>query len=296
MTTDKLYRGMDRAALDTQYNARATVPDIAPTLKSYADLSDTARRTLPCTLNVAYGPHPDETLDIFPGAGSVPGPVLVYLHGGYWRLLSKDDSSFMAPALTQAGFTVVAVNYSLAPAATLDDIVDQTRRALGWINQHIDKHGGNPQRLIVAGSSAGGHLAGMTLLQGWQARYGVDPRAIQGAVLLSGLFDLTPIVHTHINEWMRLTVTDARRNSPMLDLPGTGPHILVSHGTNETAEFKRQSMDFLAAWRARGLPGEYVDMPGTHHFDLVLSLNDPGSALVRALVKLAETLTDPLPQ
>jgi arylformamidase len=116
------YPPMDRAALDLQYNARATVPDIAPMLHDYASISAQARATLPCTLNLAYGPHPDETLDIFPAQGNSPGPVLIYLHGGYWRLLSKDDSSFMAPTLTQAGITVVAVNYSLAPAVTLDHI------------------------------------------------------------------------------------------------------------------------------------------------------------------------------
>ncbi len=295
MTTHSLYRGLDREALDVQYNARATVQDIGPTLKSYAELSETARRTLPCALNVAYGPHPDETLDIFPGATEQPGPVLIYLHGGYWRLLSKDDSSFMAPALSQKGITVVAVNYSLAPAVTLDHIVDQTRRALGWISKHIAQHHGNPQQLIVAGSSAGGHLAGMALVPGWQQRYGVQPGSIRGAVLLSGLFDLTPLVHTHINEWMQMSDAGARLNSPMLHMPDAGPHILVSYGTNETDEFKRQSIDFLAAWQARGLSGEYIDMPGTNHFDLVLSLGDPVSALAGALLRLTESLDDSVP-
>ena len=159
---------LDRAALDLQYNARATVPDIAPMLRDYAAISAQARETLPCALNVAYGTHPDETLDIFPAQGDRPGPVLIYLHGGYWRLLSKDDSSFMAPALTQAGITVVAVNYSLAPAVTLDHIVDQTRRAVAWVHHHIDQHHGDGQRLVIAGSSAGGHLAGMVLASGWQ--------------------------------------------------------------------------------------------------------------------------------
>ena len=206
---------MDRATLDLQYNARATVPDIAPMLSDYASLSAQARATLPCALNVAYGPHPDETLDIFPAQGKQPGPVLIYLHGGYWRLLSKDDSSFMAPTLTRAGMTVVAVNYSLAPAVTLDHIVDQTRRAVAWVHQHIEQHHGDRQRLVIAGSSAGGHLAGMVLARGWQENYGMDSTAIAGAVLLSGLYDLSPLVDTHINDWMHLSLEAARRNSPI---------------------------------------------------------------------------------
>lgn len=277
---------MDRATLDLQYNARATVPDIAPMLREYASISAQARATLPCALNVAYGAHPDETLDIFPAQGESPGPVLIYLHGGYWRLLSKDDSSFMAPTLPRAGITVVAVNYSLAPAVTLDHIVDQTRRAVAWVHHHIEQHHGDGRRLIIAGSSAGGHLAGMVLASGWQQRYGMDATAIAGAVLLSGLYDLTPLLETHINEWMRLSLEDAQRNSPLFALPTHGAPILVSYGTNETAEFKRQSQDYLAAWQANGFQGEYVDMPNTNHFDLVLQLNRLESPLVQKLLKL----------
>ena len=277
---------MDRATLDLQYNARATVPDIAPMLSDYASLSAQARATLPCALNVAYGPHPDETLDIFPAQGKQPGPVLLYLHGGYWRLLSKDDSSFMAPTLTRAGMTVVAVNYSLAPAVTLDHIVDQTRRAVAWVHQHIEQHHGDRQRLVIAGSSAGGHLAGMVLARGWQENYGMDSTAIAGAVLLSGLYDLSPLVDTHINDWMHLSLEAARRNSPIFALPDHRPPILVSYGSNETAEFKRQSRDYLTAWQTGSGQAEYVDMPGTNHFDLVLQLNRLDSPLVQKLLKL----------
>ena len=277
---------MDRATLDLQYNARATVPDIAPMLSDYASLSAQARATLPCALNVAYGPHPDETLDIFPAQGKQPGPGLIYLHGGYWRLLSKDDSSFMAPTLTRAGMTVVAVNYSLAPAVTLDHIVDQTRRAVAWVHQHIEQHHGDRQRLVIAGSSAGGHLAGMVLARGWQENYGMDSTAIAGAVLLSGLYDLSPLVDTHLNDWMHLSLEAARRNSPIFALPDHRPPILVSYGSNETAEFKRQSRDYLAAWQTGSGQAEYVDMPGTNHFDLVLQLNRLDSPLVQKLLKL----------
>ena len=285
-----LYRGLDRAALDRAYDARATVPDIGPFLRAYAQRSAHARKTLPCTTGIAYGEHEDETLDIVPGAGASPGPVLIYLHGGYWRLLSRDDSSFMAPGQTAAGLTVVAVNYSLAPAVTLDRIVDQCRRAVAWVSQNAGNHGGDPRRIILAGSSAGGHLAAMALVKGWHARYGVEADAIRGAVLLSGLFDLTPLVYTHINTWMRMTPEDALRNSPLMQLPARGPEIIVSHGGNETDEFKRQSSDFLAAWKAQGLPGQYVAMPHANHFDLPLALDDAQSALSQALARLVRRL------
>jgi len=277
-----------QADLDLQYNARATVPDIAPMLRDYAALSAQARSSLPCALNVSYGEHPDETLDIFFARGNARAPVFIYLHGGYWRLLSKDDSSFMAPALTAAGMTVVAVNYSLAPAVTLDHIVDQTRRAMAWVQSNIGHYHGDGQKLIISGSSAGGHLGGMVLARGWQEAYGFDASGLAGAVLLSGLYDITPLVNTHINEWMHLSPEDARRNSPLFDIPDNGPPLIVSYGSSETAAFKQQSQDFLANWKAKGFKGEYVDMPDTNHFDLVLHLNQPDSPLLQKLLRLLD--------
>jgi arylformamidase len=278
-----LYRDYDRAALDIQYNARDTVPDFGVFMRQYAEQSRHARETLPCELDVPYGGHPDETLDIFPAATRGPAPVFVFLHGGYWRLLSKDDSSCMAPAFTRAGAAVVAVNYSLAPAATLDHIVDQVRRATAWIYRNIGAHGGDPARIHVGGSSAGGHLAGMLLTDDWQARYGVPADVIRGAAPLSGLFDLTPLVHTHINEWMRLTPESAARNSPMLRLPAAPPPVVASHGETETDEFKRQTLDYVQALRARGGDARHVPMPGANHFDIVLRLNDPDAPITRAI-------------
>ena len=282
-----LYRNYDRAALDVQYNARATVPDIQPILKKYAEDSAVARRTLECALDVPFGMHPDELLDIFPAARAAPGkpgaPVFVFIHGGYWRLLSKNESSGMAPAFTQAGAVVVSVNYSLAPAVTLDRIVDQNRRALAWVHRHIAEYGGDPARIHICGSSAGGHLVGALLAGGWHASYDVPPGVVRGAAPLSGLFDLRPLVHTHINEWMRMSEADAIRNSPALQLPQAGCPLVVSYGESETDEFKRQSDDYLAAWRERGFPGSYVPMPGTNHYDIVLTLNDPHSPLTQAI-------------
>ncbi|WP_028355068.1 alpha/beta hydrolase [Bordetella petrii] len=278
-----LYRQYDRAALDVQYNARATVPDIQPILAQYTAQSRAARETLPCVADVAYGDHPDELLDIFPAAPRAGAPVFVFIHGGYWRLLSKDDSCNMAPAFTRAGAVVVTVNYSLAPAVTLDRIVDQNRRALAWVYRHIARHGGDPRRIHVCGSSAGGHLVGMLLAGGWHARYGVPADVVAGAAPLSGLFDLRPLVHTHVNEWMRMSPADAERNSPALLPPGAACPLLASYGATETDEFKRQTDDYLQAWRARGLPARYVSMPDTNHYDIVLTLNDPASPLTRAI-------------
>lgn len=285
---NKLYRDFDQTELDVQYNARDTVSAalFSDIMRQYGEQSAQARATLPCSTDVAYGDHPDETIDIFPATPSGASglsPVFVFIHGGYWRALSKNESSSMAPAYTQAGAVYVALNYSLAPGATLDVMVDQCRRALAWVYRHIERFGGDANHIYLGGSSAGGHLSGMMLASGWHARCGLPPDVVKGALLLSGLYDLTPIPHTHINAWMQLSTQDAARNSPAQYAPAAKCPIIVSYGDNETSEFKRQSLDYLAQWRAAGCPGELVLVPGLNHFDLVLECGRPESPLAQQM-------------
>lgn len=273
------------AYYDLQYNARASVADYEQYPRLYRELSDRAHADLICFKDVAYGPGSAERLDIFP-ASRPDAPVLLFVHGGYWRALSKADSAFMAPALTAAGACVVVIDYDLAPAVTLDHIVGQVRRALAWVHGNIAEVGGDPQRLYASGSSAGGHLVGMLLADGWQAEHDLPADVLRGALPVSGLFDLHPLLHTHINGWMRLDETAARRNSPQFALPDSAGELLVAYGALETAEFARQSAAYLEAWRGRGLPGRLLAVPQRNHFDVVLELGQPGTPLYRALVQL----------
>lgn len=287
----KLYRDFDQAELDVQYNARNTVPQaqFLQIMQQYAEQSAYARETLVCTTDVGYGTHADETLDIFPAARPVSGrlsPVFVFIHGGYWRALSKNESSSMATAYTHAGAVYVALNYSLAPGANLDDMVDQCRRAMAWVYLNIEQFGGDRERIYIGGSSAGGHLCGMVLADGWQSQLGLPADLVKGALLLSGLYDLTPIPHTHINAWMNLSPEAAMRNSPAQCVPASGCPIIVTCGDNETDEFKRQSQAYLADWHARGYPGEYLRVPGLNHFDLVLECGKPESPLATSMFKI----------
>lgn len=263
------YRGMDRAALDREYNARATVPDIMPILAEYRARTEAAKAALPgARIGLPYGPTEPERLDIYPAATPGPAPVFVFIHGGYWRLLDAADSGFMAPYLTAAGACVVAVNYALAPAATLDEIVRQCRAALAWLHGNIGRFGGDPARIHAAGSSAGGHLAAMLAAGGdWPAPLGLPPRPVAGATLLSGLYALEPLRLCHVNDWMRLDAAAAARNSPAL-LPPPDMPVILSVADTETAEFKRQTQDFAAF-----CGGETVAAPaGSNHFDIVFQL------------------------
>jgi arylformamidase len=243
------------------------------------------RAGLPCQLAVSYGATEPERLDIFPAATREPAPIFVFLHGGYWRLLDSADSCFMAECLTKAGACVVAVNYALSPQVTLTEIVRQCRAAVAWLHAHAGEFGGDPMRIYVGGSSAGGHLAAMMLAPGWEAHFGVPDNLVAGATLLSGLYDLEPVRLGHPNEWLRLGPADVAALSPLLHLPKRAVPLVVSYAPSETDEFKRQSEVYMAAATARGCPARFVPMPGTSHYDIVFGLAKRENPLAHAVIE-----------
>ena len=268
-----IWRDMDLATLDREYNARATVPDFDAELRRYQKTSAHARATLPHTANLIYDPASNNALDWFPGH---PGaPIFLWIHGGYWRALSKSDNACIAPGLTSAGIHVAIIDYSLAPAVTLDTILHQVRTATTYVHTQAQSHGADPTRLYVGGSSAGAHLAAMLASD--------PPAPIKGAICLSGLYDLEPIRLSHINAWLNLDQPTAARLSPQNHIPKSpAPTLLASVGGLETSEFKRQTHDYAAAWSAAGHRALLVPEPARHHFDIVLSLGDPATSLCQA--------------
>ncbi|WP_312568741.1 alpha/beta hydrolase, partial [Comamonas sp.] len=268
---------------DRQYNARASVQDALAYMARYHQESQAAFRLPGAVRHQRYSPRATDVLDIYVpqthAVQALAAPVFIYIHGGYWRALGKDDSAFMAPALTQAGAVVVVPDYDLAPVVTLDHIVDQMRQAYAWVVRNIAIYGGDARNICVCGSSAGGQLVGMLLAKGWLADYDLPASATPASAFsLSGLFDLQPLITTHINEWMQLDDAAAMRNSPRFALPDASTHsqcqLRVACGEFETTEFQRQSREYLAAWLARCLPGQWVQAPATNHFDLPLGLAD----------------------
>jgi arylformamidase len=285
-TTNVTYRDMDRPTLDREYNARATAPNFAELMAAYRARTDIARATLPCTLDIPYGPTARERLDVFPTTVA-NAPVLLFIHGGYWKFLDTADSGFMAPAFTAAGVCVVVVDYALAPAVTLDEIVRQCRAALAWVHGHIAAHGGDPSRIHVAGSSAGGHLAAMLAAGGdWMADFGLPPRPVAGATLLSGLFELEPLRLCDVNGWLSLDAAAVARNSPArLPPPAAGLPVILSVAATETSEFKRQTLEYAGFCTAAGCATHLVPAPAkSNHFDIVFELCDASTPLSRAIL------------
>jgi arylformamidase len=226
-------------------------------------------------LDLAYGSGPNETLDVFPGAAK-GAPVLVFIHGGYWRSLDKADHSFIAPAMTRLGACVVIPNYALCPAVTIPHICLQMVRALEWTWRHMAEYGGDPGRITVAGHSAGGHLAAQILACHWPAHAPDLPaRLVRNALSISGLFDLEPMAHTpFLKESLRLTSADALRCSPaFMPAPRSGQLVTVAGG-DESAEFLRQNQLIRTAWGRQRVP-VCEALPGLNHFSVVEALTDP---------------------
>lgn len=272
--------------LDSMYNNRLLVPDNARHLSRWTEDSAQARANGRAELDLSYGEGPSEKLDVFPADAKGPAPVLVFLHGGYWRALDKADHSFIAPAFTRQGVCVVVPNYALCPAITIPGIVLQMVQALAWTWRHVARFGGDPSRITVAGHSAGGHLAAMMLACEWR-RVGRDLPAglVRNALSISGLHDLEPIRHTPFLKDLHLTAADARRASPaLLPAPAAGTLYSVAGG-DESAEFLRQNGLIQQAWGRRRVP-VCESLPGRNHFSVLEALVEPEHRLHRLALEL----------
>ena len=271
--------------LNAQYNNRALVPDHARHLARWAEASALSRADSACSLDLRYGDGPMETLDVF--ATTSPGaPVLVFVHGGYWRALDKSDFSFVAPVFTQAGAMVVVPNYALSPAVSVEHITLQLARALQWVWSNAARHGGDPQRIVVAGHSAGGHLAAMLLSCRWKQVAEELPAQLVGAALsISGLFDLEPIRHTpFLQADLQLTPASVRRLSPAF-FPRPKGRLYATVGAHESDEFLRQNQLIRDVWGPTAVP-VCESVPGKNHFSVLESLVDPAGRLHHLALRL----------
>lgn len=265
--------------LDRMYNNRALVPEHAEHFARWAELSRQARASRPCELDLAYGEGPNETLDVFP-ATRPNSPVVVFIHGGYWRSLDKADHSFVAPALLDAGAAVVVPNYALCPQVTIPQIVLQTVRALAWTWRHAARYGGDASRISVIGHSAGGHLAAMQLACVWKAvAKDLPVDLVKNAMSISGLYELESVMHTpFLKNDLRLTPDDARKASPAwLPAPRRGVLFTVA-GADESPEFLRHNALIERAWGPKVVPVREA-MLGLNHFSIVEALTQTGHRL-----------------
>ena len=275
----------DPAWLDAQYNNRTRIPEHPQIFERWRRESAHSRERSDCRLDLPYGAAASEKLDVFP-ATREGSPVLVFIHGGWWRAFSKSDHSFIAPSFVEDGAMVVLPDYALCPAVTIDHIALQMTRALAWTWHNAARYGGDARRIVVAGHSAGGHLATMLLCCDWSQ---VDPalpaRPVQGALSISGLYDLEPLRQTaFLNVDLRLTPASAARLSPALFAAPKGPLHAVA-GALESEEFQRQTALIRAAWGEATVP-VCETIPGLHHLGVLHDLADPAGRSHRLALQL----------
>lgn len=275
--------------LDAQYNLRELFPQAASLYEEFcARESGKARETLDHRPGVPFGPTLAEYSDVYPAPGDAgASPILVYVHGGFWAMRTSEEFGFVARGPASRGVATVVTNYALCPWVTIDEIVRQTRAAVAWTYRNAPSFGGDPGRIHVAGHSAGGHLVAMLLATDWEGDYGLPRDVIKGATAISGLYDLAPIPYTFLQPKVQLGWDQVLRNSPILHLPdpqsGTPP-LLVIYGEDETEEFKRQSEEFFAAWKAKGLEGDLLVLANKNHYDVIDGFLDADSRLCSAVL------------
>ena len=279
----------DPAWLDAQYNNRARVADSATHLAKWAEASVLAReRSARKVLDLRYGDGANETLDIFPADAS-NAPVLIYVHGGYWRALDKSDFSFVAPSFVANGAMVVVPNYALCPAVTVEEIALQMVKAVAWTYRHAAAHGGNPQRIALVGHSAGAHLAAMLLSCRWkQVDEALPLQVVLGALAISGLYDLEPVRRTEFLQVdLRLTPTQVNRLSPAFFPRPKAGKLYAVVGADESDEFIRHNQLIRDQWGPTAVP-VCETVPGKNHFTVLESLADPQGRLHDLALRLLE--------
>lgn len=281
----KPYRHMDLKTLGQEYSPSSCIKDIMVYINEYIDESAQARERLKnnARLDVKYGHEERSRMDVFIPSGDGPFPIHVFIHGGYWQELSKDESAFAAPNFVDHDIIFIALDYTLAPEATMPQIVEQTREGIISILKSAEKFNGDANNVTVSGSSAGGHLVAEVLSMDWKV-YGYESCPLKGALAISGVYDLEPLVKTYVNEPLKMDVEEALKVSPLYHIPGDSCPIVFTYGENETSEFKRQTHEYMDACLRAGIDCSYLDMPSVNHFDIVMDLGKKDSPLFQAVL------------
>ncbi|MHA7777982.1 alpha/beta hydrolase [Roseibium sp. M-1] len=270
---------------DKEYDVESGVDDLLAYVGHWQEHSARARGELKCHLDVRFGPSKDEYLDIFPAA-EPNAPVMIFFHGGWWRVGAGRDFDCIAAGFVPHGITTVIANYSLCPYVTIDEISRQARAAVAWTYNNIAKFNGDPERILVSGHSAGGQLTAQCMNTDWSL-YGIPHDVIKAGVPVSGVFDLRELRYSFLQPYLQLDGAVIQRNSPQLQTPvKTDAPMLFIVGGDESASFHRQSLEYQELWKKSGNKADYVSVPGTNHFDVTWPLEDLHSEIVQQIVDL----------
>jgi len=272
------------ASTSDPFRIRDHVAEFDDIVREIVSRSEETRLRLPMVADVAYGADPTETVDLFfPAVRRESMPVHMFIHGGYWRMFSKRDYSYVAETVTKAGAIAVIVDYALMPSVRMATIVDQVRRARRWVVDHIAEFGGDPARLTVSGHSAGAHLATF-LFNETEA-----PSGIQAALLLGGLYELKPLQSSFLQGEIGITNEEVDSFTPLTHRHDRNTRVTIMVGADETRPFHDQAETFANALRSQGLPVSSMTLAGRNHMDSVRDLGIASSEASRRLMEVIES-------
>jgi len=265
-----IWRGMTRAELDAAYNNSAAVHNSAEKIAEWTSRSAETRARPGALLDVVYGPRSNNRIDIFP-CGGAHAPLFVFIHGGYWQRNSKEIFACMAEGPLAKGFDVALIGYTLAPQATLTEIVGEIRGAVKWLRAEGARFGVGEGKILLSGWSAGGHLTVMALDEA------------DAGLAISGIYDLEPCRLNYLNEKLNLTLEEQNALSPLRQVSSSSSRPLtLAWGTRELPELQQQSDAYDAARKAANLPSERLPLTGHDHFSILEELANPDGRLVAA--------------
>jgi arylformamidase len=268
------WRSLSREALDSGLNNGVAVAGSSDIVADWERRSAELRARHADHLDLRYGPRERNRIDFLKAAGNAP--TLLFIHGGYWQTRAKEVFSLFAEGPMAHGINVALIGYTLAPDATLDQIVAEIHAGIDYLAGRLPDLGGDANRIVASGWSAGGHLTAMAL---------ANPK-IKGGVAISGIYDLEPIRHSYLNVKLGLDEAMSHRNSPMMQASGPMKPLSLVVGAAELPLLRKQTADFAGYRAARGLPVSYEEVPNADHFtmmDEMLSPNGRTTALVRQM-------------
>jgi arylformamidase len=272
------WRGMSQEDRDRGLNNGVAVAGSADIVAGWERRSAEMRGRYSDHLDLRYGPRERNRIDFLKSAEK--GPTLVFIHGGYWQHRAKEVFTLFAAGPMAHGINVALFGYTLAPDATLDEIVAEIHQGIDFLIEQLPALGGNASRIVVSGWSAGGHLASMAL----------SHPQVKAGMGISGIYDLEPIRHSYLNVKLGLDEVMSRRNSPAMQAGGAMKPLSLVVGSAELPLLRKQTADFACHRAKYGLPVTYEEVPGADHFTIMNEMVSPTGQITTLIRQLFERI------